>query len=503
MSTSTRQPDILEVIADLSNDEVFTPPKVASQVLDLLPTDVWTNPDLTFLDPGTKTGVFLRAITKRLMAGLADVIPDETQRLRHILTNQVYGIAITELTALMSRRTLYCSKDASGERSTVRMPTSSGNLWHEPLEHEYANGKCVECGAAEKRLSAGKSDETYAYAFIHEAGLRAFTKELDMRFDVIVGNPPYQMGTSTETSQARPIYNAFVEGAIAMNPRHIAMVIPSRWMTGGMGLDGFRSRMLKGKQLAQVVDFQNAQTVFPGINLNGGVCYFHWERDYAGECQFTHIPKSGEGLTATRPLDQFDIVVRPNGALPILGKVLKSIGGNPRFDVLVSPINPFGMPTNFKGSERKPSGSAVKVVRLGGETWVRRKEISQRADWIDKFKVLIPKATDGNEVYPLPVLTEPIVAGPGTACTMTYLVIGPWDTEGEAQNACTYLKTRFFRYLLSLRKHTQDNSREKFSFIPLLDLDRAWTDEDLYKKYKITKDEQAYIAEMIKEMPAS
>lgn len=492
------QPDILEVISDLSSDEKFTPPSVANTILDLLPDEVWDDPTLKWLDPGCKTGVFLREAAKRLLKseGMKAAFPDEDARLEHILTNMLHGLAITELTALMSRRTLYCSKDASSPNSAARLASSDGNVWFRRTEHSYAGAKCHECGAHKDHMERDNR-ENYAYSFIHEGGRKAVGKDMDMKFDVIVGNPPYHMATSSETSQARPIYNEFVEQAIELNPSYIAMVIPSRWMTGGMGLDQFRRRMLSDKHLRKLVDYQDARTLFPTINLNGGVCIFLYDREYEGPCEVTYVGKSRPETVALRELDEFDIVIRSNEALPILEKVISK--GGKTFDARVSPINPFGFPTNFVGRATAPKGGrGVELYGLRSRSWVTRGEVKQRPEWIDEFKVLIPKATDGNEIYPLPVLTEPVVAPPGSACTMTYLTVGPWSSAEEADNCAAYMTTRFFRFLLSLRKHTQDNSREKFSFIPDLDMSRRWTDEDLYALYGITEDEQAFIAEQIR-----
>lgn len=495
------QPDILEVISDLSSDEKFTPPSVANAILDLLPQQVWDDPTLKWLDPGCKTGVFLREAAKRLLIsdGLKAAFPNEDARLEHILSNMLYGVAITELTALMSRRTIYCSKVANNSHSAAHLASSDGNIWFRRTEHSYAGKRCHECGAVKEQLER-ENRENYAYAFIHEGGRKAVRRDMDMKFDVIVGNPPYHMTDGGAGASASPIYQDFIQQAIELNPRYVAMIVPSRWFVGGKGLGDFRSQMLADRRVRTIVDYQDARAVFPTINLNGGVNYFLWDRDHDGPCTVTSVHKTGRTSTVTRELSAHGVFIRLNEAIPILEKVVSNT--QETFDRWVSSRKPFGFPTDFRGSQKRPAAEPVELYENGGLAWVKRSAVAVNANLIDSWKVLIPAATDGNENYPLPVLTEPIIAGPGTACTETYLVIGPLSSKKKAENVAAYMTTRFFRFLLSLRKHAQHNSREKFSFIPDLDMNRKWTDEDLYKLFDITDDEQAFIAEQIREWGA-
>ena len=356
-----RQTDILEVIANLSNDEVSTPPKVANAVLDLLPNEVWSNSKLRWLDPGCKSGIFPREVAKRLMLGLAEEIPDEKSRLEHILKNMVFAIAITEVTSMMSRRTLYCSKNAAGEKSVVKFNTPPGNIWHARIEHDFdSKGRCVECKGTKDQLEK-KGRDNNAYGFVHATGRKEINKEMDMNFDVIVGNPPYQMDADVEGQNITPLYDAFVEQAIALNPRYISMVIPSRWLAGGKWLDGFRERMLNDARLRKIVDFPNAEEVFPGVgkSIKGGVQYFLWDRDNPGPCATT--TRRGENIFGLidRQLNQFDIFVRESRALPILEKVMKKHESS--FSELVTMRDPFGpaLSSNFtgyrKGDRKEPS----------------------------------------------------------------------------------------------------------------------------------------------------
>jgi site-specific DNA-methyltransferase (adenine-specific) len=507
----SNQPDILEVIANLSNDEVFTPPKVANAVLNLLPPEVWTDPTLRWLDPGCKTGIFPREITKRLMVGLADAISDEAARLDHILTEMVFALAITEITGMMTRRTLYCSKDASSKFSAVRFGTPAGNVWHDRVEHSFDDtGRCVECGGTKEQLEVGGRDNN-AYGFIHRDGLKRIEKELGMKFDVIVGNPPYQMDADVEGQNITPLYDTFVKQAIALNPRYISMVIPSRWTAGGKWLDGFRKQMLGDSRLRAIVDFPNGEEVFPGVgkNIKGGVMYFLWDRDHPGQCATT--TRRGDDVVGPidRQLDEYDIFVRDSRALPILQKVLSK--GEPSFTDLVSTRDPFGpaLSSNFTGyreNEEKQDGD-LKLYMNHGATravkWVDPKKVTRNHTVIRKWKIFVPNAgSDGGQRIPDVVIGVPIVAEPESVCTLTYLYIGPFETKAECEGANSYIKTRFARFLLSLRKISQHTTRGTYQWLPQQTWDRTWTDAELYKKYGITEDEQAYIEAMVKEMPA-
>jgi site-specific DNA-methyltransferase (adenine-specific) len=506
MLLTATSPDILEVISDLSNDEVFTPPKVANRVLDLLPEEIWRDPTTRFLDPGSKTGVFLREITRRLMIGLADRFPDEDQRLDHILRNMVWGLAITELTSFMSRRTLYCSKNATSPKSVVTFDNPSGNIWFETVDHAFVNGRCSECSAPE---SIQRDDrDNYAYGFIHQDGKEKIERSMGMKFDVIVGNPPYQMEADAEGQNVVPLYNTFVKEAIALNPRYITMVIPSRWVAGGKYLDEFRTAMLRDKRVRQIVDFPNGEDVFPGVgkNIKGGVMYFLWSRDDEGSCRVT--TRRGETVEGPveRHLDEFDVFVRDIRALPILKKVLSQ--SQDSFADLVSTRDPFGpaLASNFKAFRRddtKQNGD-LRLYMNDGNTrvarWVDPAHVTKNFALVQSWKVLVPKAYGAGESVPHQILGQPIVAEPESACTVTYLVAGPFSSKSEAVNAEKYMKTRFFRFLVSLRKISQNSTQKVFSWVPVQDFSKSWTDDELYEAYGITADEQAYIDSMIKEM---
>ena len=357
-----RNPDVLTCIANLSNDEVFTPPEFANGMLDMLAeawaadrggANLWADKTVKFLDPFTKSGVFLRVITSRLTEGLANEMPNLEERVNHILTKQVFGIGITHLTSLLARRSVYCSKHANGSHSIAKsFTTESGNIWFERTEHTWADGKCKYCGANQNTFARGEGLETHAYAFIHTDEIKSRIAELfggDMQFDVIIGNPPYQLDDGGYGTSAAPIYNKFVDQAKKLDPRLLTMIIPARWFAGGKGLDEFRESMLTDNRLRSIDDYLSASDVFPGIGLKGGVCYFLWDRDNRGPCRVTTRFKDWPVSTASRPLleEGADVFIRFNEGLSILKKVVGVESGeshpavlpdNKRFDRLVSSL---------------------------------------------------------------------------------------------------------------------------------------------------------------------
>lgn len=524
-------PDVLTCIANLSNDEVFTPPEFANQMLDTLTTawadandgaDIWANPDVTFLDPFTKSGVFLREIVRRLTDGLVLAIPDLDQRVDHILTHQVFGIGITQLTALLARRGVYCSKFANGPHSIAKsFTTEGGNIWFERTEHTWGGGKrefrsdpltseevivhtnrkCIYCGAGEDDYARGDDLETHAYAFIHTDDIKARIAELfgdTMQFDVIIGNPPYQLsdGGGAGTS-ARPIYNRFVEAAKGVDPRFLMMIIPSRWFAGGKGLDGFRSDMLRDRRLRKIVDYPNSREVFTGVDIAGGVCYFLWDRDAEGDCEVVTV-ENGRAYSAIRRLDSHAVFVRDNRVLEIVQRVTSQ---NPsKFSSLVSSRRPFGL----DAAQRAEKVGDLVLYASSGDGRISRASVPKGLNLADQWKVLLSKTssehagqTDRDGMKR--VFSRIEVMPPGSVATESYLVIGPFDSELQARSAASYLRTRFARFLVSSILLTQNITKAMFEFLPIPEFSQSWADAQLYAYYDLTVDDVALIERTIKE----
>lgn len=500
METVNYNPDVLSCLANLSNDEVFTPPTIVNQMLDLLPQDLFRSLSTTFLDPVCKTGVFLREIAKRLNDGLKEQIPDEQERINHIFTKQLFGIAITELTSLVARRSVYCSKTADGKYSVCSaFDTPQGHIIFHNMQHTWINGRCKYCGASQSVYDRDASLETHAYQFIHTEHPKAIFK--DMNFDVIIGNPPYQLSDGGNGASAKPIYQYFVEQAKKLRPHYVVMIIPSRWFAGGKGLDKFRENMMNDDQVRYIKDFVNAKDCFPNNSIGGGICYFLWERDTHGSCNFVNSLKNKEDLLV-RHLNEFPIFVRYNRAINIIHKV-KKVSTNNISEIVLS-RNPFGLPSFMRGN-KTPFKNCCSLISSQGVGYISKNEVSLNKEYVDVYKVMVSKVTCEHAGEPdrngqVKILSSLKVIEPGELCTDSYLIMGFFQNKSLAINLCKYLQSKFARFLLLQAVTSINLSKDKFQFVPLQDFSESWTDEKLYKKYNLTKDEIAFIESMIRPM---
>lgn len=534
MNFSTHNPDVLDCIANLSNDEVFTPPQLAESMLDHLATSwsaenngeiIWQNPNVTFLDPATKSGVFLREITRRLIDGLQDEIPDLQARVNHILTKQVFGIAITELTGLLARRSVYCSKQANNKHSVcTNFENKQGHIWFKRTEHTWVGGKpehrvhpttgenitlyinrrCSYCGTGETDYSRDETFESHAYAFIHTDDIQQRLDEIfgaKVQFDVVIGNPPYQLKSNGGTRDV-PIYHHFVRQAKNLKPKKIIMIIQSRWMSAGLGLKDFRDEMLTDSRISDLVDFPNSNDVFPGVDIKGGVCYFLWNSDHNGKCNYSQVRKDSIIPPYKRELNEHDVLVRGKIELDILRKVLSH--NEESVQNILSVDKQFGWTSNFSGLSITMNEDSIPVYCIQNNQrqvkFIPINKVTKSKELIDRWKLLVPKAaSDGGKKIPDIVLGKPIIASSGTACTQSYLFF-MFDSKEEAEFFETYYKSRFFRFLVSLRKTTQDATRSTYKWVPMQSLDVHWKDEMLYHKYGLTDEEIAYIEAVIRPM---
>jgi site-specific DNA-methyltransferase (adenine-specific) len=492
-------PDVLLCLANLSNDEVFTPPTLVNQMLDMLPVELWSNPDARFLDPVCKTGVFLREIAKRLMNGLEKKIPDQQERVNHIFKNQLFGIAITELTSLLSRRSVYCSKKANGKYSVCEeFKDEQGNIRFKKMNHTWKDGRCIYCGASQEVYDRNDDLETYAYNFIHtEKPENIF----NMKFDVIIGNPPYQLSDAGHGRSASPIYQKFVAQAKKLNPRFLAMIIPARWFAGGKGLDEFREEMLNDKRIRKLVDFENSNDVFPGVDVAGGICYFLWDRDNIGLCEVTNFI-DGQEVKTERALNEFSTFIRHSKAIPIIRKVIaKNENDGKRLSDVVSSRKPFGLPTNYSP---KTSGTPCWFVQKIGLKYANEDDISDDNDLLSKWKLLVPPApiagqTDFSKPIAFYYDSNTRIAEPGQCCTESYIVAAAFETEKEVKSFKSYLFTKTVRFLLLQTVVSQHVTKDKFIFIPDLGKYKGtYTDELLIKRWGLSKKEWQFIDSRIK-----
>jgi site-specific DNA-methyltransferase (adenine-specific) len=508
-----RNPDVLTCIANLSNDEVFTPPEFANRMLDTLAAawaednngaNLWADSKVRFLDPFTKSGIFLREITTRLNEGLKDEIPDLQERVDHILTQQVYGIAITQLTSLLARRSVYCSKHANGEHSIAQsFDNDAGNIWFERTEHTWEGNKCKYCGAPKALFDRKDELETYAYAFIHTDDIKGRLNEIfggNMQFDVVIGNPPYQMAGGAGGSSDSSIYHLFVEQAMKLEPRYLSMVTPARWLAGGRGMNEFRAEMLSSGKLRELVDYRDSKEVFPGVSVEGGIVYFLWDSAHNGNANVTMLRGKEVSGPISRDLNEFDVFVRDSRAVEILHKVQSK--QEPSIIEILTGDTPFGIATNFDGWRQKEKNGDVTLhlVKSGKRLvgYLPKNEIRKNVHLIDSWKVLTPEARGGQKVPDL-VLGKPMIASPESVCTQSFLAF--WvDSEEEALSLQSYLSTKFFRFLVSLRKITQHALRSTYTWVPQQTWDREWTDEMMYEKYGLTQEEIDYVESVIRPM---
>lgn len=511
MSNNSHMPDVLNCLANLSSDEVFTSPKIVNEMLDLLPQELFENPETTFLDPCTKSGVFLREIAKRLLVGLENKIPDLQERINHIFTKQLFGIAITRLTSLLSRRSLYCSKTADGKYSICDcFNNNDGNIKFDNTKHTWNEDyKCEYCGVTQNTETYKRKDmEVHAYTFIHTYK----PEELfNMKFDVIIGNPPYQLSDGGGTGDsAKPIYNMFITQAMKMMPRFLSMIVPSRWMKGGKGLDNFRHQMINDKRIKYIYDYEDASECFPGVHIDGGVNYFLWERDYNGMVDYYYKPINENEIHSKRYLvNNFsDTVIRDSRQTSIIQKTTNL----QKFSSIVYARNPFGFSADFFNETEKYNidikeekfENSVKIYGVKGKkggakrisAFIEKNSVNRNIESIKDYKLLFSKAYMTTSTVP----PEIIIAKPDEICTETFLQIGNFKNINECVNCLSYIKTKLFRALLFYNRHSLNISRESFDLIPMQDFSKSWTDKELYEKYNLSQDEINFIENRILEM---
>lgn len=504
--------DILNTLSNLSSDEVFTPPEIVNKMLDMLPQELFESETTTFLDPCTKSGVFLREIVKRLNKGLENKIPNLQERINHILSKQIYGIATTELCHFMSKRTLYCSKFANDKYSIGEkdFKNNDGNVLYIQCNHIFnSEGVCKICGISEKVLKQRQSDENYAYSFIHEDVETIKRRYNGMRFDVIIGNPPYQMDDGGAQASAKPIYNLFIDQALKLNPRYASFIIPSRWFTGGKGLNDFRDRMIHSNHFIKLVDFFNASECFQNVEIKGGVCYFLYSQDYTGKCQIeTHVSQN-KIIKSNRYLsenEKSEIFIRDPRLITLRNKIwLKATRS---FSSIVSSFKPYGLRGDvFSNTSKyglpsmfdKPFTNSIEIVGLINNKRIKKYVGSAypfpKQGLLNEYKVFLARNWGSGKSSDVP--SDPILASPEMACTETFVEIGPFKNSHECENVINFIKTKFFRVMVSIKKFDQSASKSVYEYVPLLDFSEYWNDEKIYKYFDLTQEEIEIIDDII------
>ena len=329
-----------------------------------------------------------------------------------------------------------------------------------------------------------------------------------MKFDVVIGNPPYQLSDGGAQASATPIYHLFIQQAKKLNPRFLSMIVPSRWMAGGKGLDVFRDEMIHDKHIRVLHDFINAGDCFQGVEIKGGVCYFLWDRDHPGMCKISTHDENGVVESERFLCDEGDdVYIRYPQLVSIKNKVAKKT--NKTFDLIVSARKPYGLPGDFFKDPSKYGYPRIYSEPVKGGFSILGLEKLKRViryipasypltkkDGLNKYKLFI------SESYGAGVLGEPmptpVIGKPGELCTETFLQVGPFESQEEAKNCITYLDTKFFRMLVGVRKNTQHATQKVYQAVPLVDFHKKWTDLELYKMFDLDKEEIEFIEKMTK-----
>jgi hypothetical protein len=459
ISPIERASNAMQRFSRLSDSEIVTPETVTEKIINTIPNESIGNTTL-MLDIASKQGEFVYAIYKKFGKEVA---------------NNFYSIPTSNIAFEFTRKVYKLLE-----------------LNLENIEENYTSYDLIE-----------QNDLTVDETII--------INKNTMKFDVIVGNPPYQESAKSG-NRSKPIYNKFVELSKELNPNFISLIIPSRWMSGGLGLSNFRDSMLSDKRMSKLTDYPVSNEMFPGVEVKGGICYFLWNNTHKNKCAITSVRGEDTYGPTKRSLDEFDILVRDSRAVEILNKILT-------FDeisitTILSVDKEFGWTSNFDNfNKRKVEGYIpLHYIRKAKRNigYINRENINKSTELIDTYKVLIPKAgSDGGKKIPDSVLGKPLIADNPSVCTQSFLFFHI-DSKFKAQSIEYYLKTKFFRFLVSLRKMTQDATKSTYKWVPIQNFtsesDIDWNksieeiDQQLYKKYKLKKEEITFIEKMIKSM---
>ena len=453
-------------------------------IQDGVTDSIFQKKDAKILEINSKSGLYPLYVAYSLYRNALGAVPEKeitvagwSKIWAEVVKKHLFVVCKTPMAESITKRTLMGYK--KGQMNTMYYPNLVNTLKKAPNQFVF-------------KVEDGKNWQN-----------AEFKNMKQIKFDAVVGNPPYQEMDGGNGVSAGPVFNIFVDAAKTISPRFISMIIPARWYAGGKGLDDFRESMRTDNRIRKLFDYETSKDCFPTVGIAGGLCYFLWDNNYNGECNFSNIKNRILVSNANRYLDAFPIVIRYNEAVPILNKVLQQ-----NFDAWSNhalPRNPFGFGTNFRGKEKQEDGD-IRILTSRGYDYIPRKSVVKSIDCIDSYKILIGRLVPSNGELDLKpdekhkVITDTQIIGPGIINTETYLDIGVFKTEEEAKNFDIYLKSRFVRFLLWLAISSLNVTRECFRFVPTQDFNEPWDDVKLYAKYGITEEEQAFIESMIRPM---
>ncbi len=487
--------------------EVQTPNDIIEKMLDMLPQQVW-NPNTKFLDPACKSGEFLKAIFNRLLVSpLYDEInfPNEVVKVLHILSEQIYGVALTETSYNLALKNI--NKKANIVKidnfSYIIVKFSEIEMLTTQLNQEKSSGSTKKIRTIEKKINANKNE--LLRLNVTESTIKEFLShkfgEKEMKFDVIIGNPPYQENTGggLNESGGAPLFDKFISTSIDVANHKVCLVTPSKWMSGNKpNFVYIRNKLVANRHLRKMVDYFNPKDLFPNLQIAGGVSYFLYDKDYSGDCEFTTImntEKAKINYISNRKLNVADIIPRHAVAENIIRKMGK-------IDTLSNHIHKdlWKIPTDFVGKNKiKVSDTDIKVVTPRGDYYVDANYIDKM--YIDTYKVMFTRAVNGSTFYinsSKTLLSSIRVLGPGEICNASYMAVMGINRKEYAENIALYLQTKFVRFLLLQTLFGIGLTSDRFQYIPVLDFSKQWTDSMLYQKYNLSEEEIDFIENIIK-----
>ena len=463
--------------------EVLEEPRLVDQ--GQVTEDIFLNPEARILEMNSKSGLYPLYMAYSLYAmklpGPEDKLPlEQTQALwQETVEQQIFVLCKTRMAESITRRTLVGYQDWTV--NTTYIPHLLERMENDP-----------------QRL-AKKLQRTDTWG----------KEGQPMKFDAIVGNPPYQeMDGGGKGYSAKPVYNYFVGEAKAIEPHYISMITPSRWFSGGKGLDDFRAEMLQDKHLRKIVDYADNEALFSNVSIVGGVNYFLWDSSYNGDCEVTSI-RGENAVTLNRDLSEYDIFIRNNNALQLIRRMEAS--SDRKMDDVVYPRNVFGISSDLRGQDNKDEKHQLALFSSQKSnsmamSYISGDEVQKQHELIEKYKVIMGKVVPrGGEVGVDPsvgyrVTSTLQVLSPGSVFTDSYLLLAAFESKAEAIHFAEYMCLKFPRFLLHETYSSMNISKQNFRFVPFLDYSKEWTDEELFKRYGCNEEEISMIESIIRPM---